>query len=67
MCLNDWTCVLEPGSHNDWAHVLQLLKPVCPGTCAPQKEKPGNEMKSSPQSLQLEKAHAAMKTQHSKK
>ena len=24
-----WACILEPTSHNYWAHVPQLLKPVC--------------------------------------
>ena len=25
---NCWACALEPGSHNYWAHVPQLLKPT---------------------------------------
>ena len=25
---NDWACALEHASHNYWAHVPQLLKPV---------------------------------------
>ena len=25
---NYWACALEPASHNYWAHVPQLLKPV---------------------------------------
>ena len=29
LCHNNWTCPLEPGGHNYWAHVLQLLKPTC--------------------------------------
>ena len=28
VCRNCWVCPLEPGSHNYWAHVLQLLKPA---------------------------------------
>ena len=26
---NYWACALEPKSHNYWAHMPQLLKPVC--------------------------------------
>ena len=34
MCRNYWACTLEPASHNYWAHMPQLLKPVCPrATC----------------------------------
>ena len=25
---NDWSCALEPASHNYWARVPQLLKPA---------------------------------------
>ena len=28
VCHNCWACTLEPMSHNYWAHVSQLLKPV---------------------------------------
>ena len=28
VCHNYWACTLEPTSHNCWAHVPQLLKPV---------------------------------------
>ena len=28
MCRNYWACALEPASHNYWAHMPQLLKPV---------------------------------------
>ena len=28
MCHNYWACALEPASHNCWAQVPQLLKPV---------------------------------------
>ena len=24
-----WVCALQPGSHNYWVHMLQLLKPMC--------------------------------------
>ena len=34
---NYWASALEPGSLNYWAHVLQLLKPLCPRTHAPQQ------------------------------
>ena len=34
-----WACALEPGSRNYEAHVLQLLKPVHPRSCAQQQEK----------------------------
>ena len=40
MCHNYGACALEPGSHNYWAHMLQLLKPVCPKAHALQQEKP---------------------------
>ena len=34
---NYWTCALEPGSCNCWAHVPQLLKPTHHRASAPQK------------------------------
>ena len=37
---NSWSCALETGNHNYWAHVLQLLKPVSPRVGASQQEKP---------------------------
>ena len=37
---NCWTCALELGNHNYWAHVLQLLKPSHPRAHALQWEKP---------------------------
>ena len=40
MCPNHWACVLKPRSQNYWAHMLQLLKPICPRTCALQQDKP---------------------------
>ena len=63
VCHNYWACALEPTSHNYWAHA--------PRARAPQKEKPpqweAHAMKSSPRSLQLEKARAQQQTQHSQK
>ena len=59
---NYWTCALEPGSHDSWAHVLQLLKPACPRACALKQEKPPQreahslQLEGIPRSLQLEKA-----------
>ena len=56
-----WACSLDPGSHNYWAHVPQLLKPPHPGACAVQQEKPSRweapvpQLESSPHLLQLEK------------
>ena len=29
VCPSYWACALEPTSHNYWAHVPQLQKPVC--------------------------------------
>ena len=54
----DSTCLeaTKPVCHNYWAHVLQLLKPTCPGAYAPQ-EKPlqwearAPQLESSPRSL----------------
>ena len=54
-------CVMEPGNCNYWAHVPQLLKPVCPRAHALQLEKPLQWeayvpwLESSPDLLQLEK------------
>ena len=72
MCHNYWACTLEPTCHNYWARVPQRLKPPHPRARAPQREatatrSPRTTMKSSPHSPQLEKAHAATKTQHSQK
>ena len=33
---------LRPWCHNYWAHTPQLLRPVCPGACALQQEKPSH-------------------------
>ena len=30
MCHNYWVCALEARTQNYWAHMLQLLNPVCP-------------------------------------
>ena len=58
---NYQTCALQPESRNYWAHMLQLLKPVCPRAHAPQEKPPQWEAgtpqgESSPHSPQLEKA-----------
>ena len=37
VCHNYWACAAELGSSDYWAHVPQLLKPECPGACAPQQ------------------------------
>ena len=36
---NYWTCALQPKSCNYRAHMLQLMKPVCPKACALQQKK----------------------------
>ena len=65
MCHNYWACALEPASRKHWAHVLQLLKPVClePVLCnkrskATTMRSPHTTTKSNPHSPQLEKPHA---------
>ena len=56
-----WAQALEPMGHN-WAQALQLLKPACQQPVLQNKRKaaamrrPWTAMKSSPHSLQLEKA-----------
>ena len=70
VCHNYWTCTLEPASHNYWAHVPQLLKPACLEPILGNEKPPQWEAratKSSPRSLQLEKARAQQKTQRSQK
>ena len=57
-------CALERGSHNYWAHPQQLLKPTSIEPSALQQKKP---QQWEAHLLQLEKAQAAMKSQHSKK
>ena len=65
--------VAKPESHNCWAHPPQRLKPKRPRACILQQKKPlrweacAPQLESCPHSLQLEKAHAAVKTQHSHK
>ena len=39
LCHSYRACVLQPGSCNCWAHVLQPLKPGLPRVCAPQAER----------------------------
>ena len=36
VCHKNWTGALKPTSHNYWALISQLLKPVHPRACAPQ-------------------------------
>ena len=55
------------------AHVLQLLKPVCPTAYAPQQEKPPQrkgltlQLEGSPDSSQLEKSpHSSKDPKHPK-
>ena len=55
---NCWACALEPMSHNCWAQALQLLKPACLEPVLCNKRSPYTATKSSPRSLQLEKARA---------
>ena len=56
-------CILEPASHNYWACMTQLLKPMCPTAHILQQEKPvqweahAPQLESSPHLLQLEKAY----------
>ena len=71
---NYWICALEPGSCNNWAHVLQLLKPACPRAHAWQHKKPPQWEAPAPQLERIalprcnqRKASAAMKRQHSQK
>ena len=37
---SNWVCTLEPGDHNYWDHMQQLLKPECPRAHALQQETP---------------------------
>ena len=41
--LNYWACALEPGRHNRWAHVLQLLSPCILEPVLPNQRSPHNE------------------------
>ena len=69
VCHNYWAWTLEPVHCNYWAHVQQLLKPVCPKA----QEKPlqwearAPKLESSPHSPRLGKAWAQQETQHSQK
>ena len=61
VCHNYWTCALEPGSCNCWAHVPQLRKPTHPRASTPQEKPPqwearAPQLESSPHSPQLEKS-----------
>ena len=49
MSHNYWACSLEPGSHNFWVHVLQLLTSKYPRDHALQQEKPLQWEASTPQ------------------
>ena len=70
-CHKSWACALQLGSHNYWAHLLRLLKPMRPRASARQPEKPPQgeaqapQLERRPHSPQLERAHAAAKPQHS--
>ena len=72
VCHNYWACALETASHNCWARVPQLLKPVHLEPMLPTREATTmrsliTTTKSSPCSPQTEKSPcAATKTQHSK-
>ena len=39
VCHNYCVCALEPGGHNYWAYMSQLLKAMHPKACTPQQEK----------------------------
>ena len=61
VCHNYWACALEPLGHNYWARVPQLLKPmrlepVLRNKRSHAMRSPRTATKSSPRSLQLEKA-----------
>ena len=61
MSHNYWDFAVEPGSHNPWAHMLQLLKPEGSGDVLhrdkpPQWEAHALQLESSPCLLQLEKS-----------
>ena len=58
-----WACALEPASHNYWAWVPQLLKPMrlepeLHNERGHRNEKPTHRNENSPHSPQLEKARA---------
>ena len=70
---NNWACALEPASHNYWAHVPQLLKPMCLEPVLRNKrshhnEKPAHHKEEQPlHPATRESPHEAMKTQRSQK
>ena len=70
MHYNYWACAPEPGSHNYWAHMPELLKPMCPRAHVLQQEEPLQweshvpQRESSLHSLQQDKSQ---KTQHNQK
>ena len=64
----------KPVSHNYWAHVPHLLKPVCSTARAPQQEKPLQwearalqQRVAPPLATTTESLRTATKTQHSQK
>ena len=70
---NYWACALEPASHNCWARVPQLLKPVHLEPALRNKrsqhsEKPPHHNEEwLPLAAARESPHAATKTQRSQK
>ena len=68
-CYNYWACALERGSHNCWAHTPWNPCSATKEACASQAESSRHSphLESSYCLLQLEKAYAAVKTQHSQK
>ena len=66
MCHKYWACALEPMSHNCWARVPQLLKPMhleppCSTGEATAMRSLCTTMKSNPRSLQQEKVRAQLR------
>ena len=53
---NYWACALEPRNCSSWAHVPQLLKPVCPKPVLPNRRPPWEAP-----TLQLEKSPSSNK------
>ena len=64
---NYWVCALEPRSRDYWAHVPQLLRPVCPRARALQKGRPSRweactwQLESSLHLQQLDKSPCSNK------
>ena len=73
MCHKYWACALEPTSHNYWAHVPQLLKPmrlepVLHNKRSDHNEKPAHHNEEYPPPAETtEGPCAATNTQHSQK